>query len=95
MRAITSEEQQVLDLLGSAWNAFLKLEAIHPDDNPEFRAAIHAAQNIVLSRPAFEEQRTELKQPIVVHVDMCRGGDIKRIQHIVYESLQKVLQEGK
>lgn len=53
MSAITVSEAQVLDKLGAAWNAFLLLKPEHPDDLPDFRHHIHAAQRIVLSRVAF------------------------------------------
>ena len=44
------QEQRVLRKLSEAWNAFLKLEGGHPDDQEDFRRAIHAAENIVLAR---------------------------------------------
>lgn len=48
---LTPQEAIVLDQLASAWNAFLALDVEHPDETTEFRSSIHAAQNIVLSRP--------------------------------------------
>jgi hypothetical protein len=43
-------ETIVLNLLAEAWNNFLTLPVLHPDDQHEFREAIHQAQNIVLAR---------------------------------------------
>ncbi len=40
----------VIFLLCKAWDKFLELPEAHPDDNTEFRHAIHAAQNIILAR---------------------------------------------
>lgn len=51
------QEKQVLDLLGKAFDAFHKLESLHPSDLPEFTHAIHAAQNIVLSRGTVRAMR--------------------------------------
>ena len=47
---MTEEEKIILDLLADDWNKFVELKPYHTDDIPEFRAAIHRAQNIVLSR---------------------------------------------
>jgi hypothetical protein len=49
---LTEKELATVEALASAWNCFLKLPIEHPDDQAEFRRAIHCAQNIVLSRPA-------------------------------------------
>jgi hypothetical protein len=45
-----TRERKVLNLLGQAFMEFAKLKPAHPDDKGEFKHAIHAAQNIVLSR---------------------------------------------
>lgn len=55
MSLLTKEELEVLDHLGEAFNRFQALPTIHPRDLPEFVLAIHAAQNIVLARPALRE----------------------------------------
>lgn len=47
---VTDEERAVAVALADAWNAYLKLPIEHPNEQPEFCAAIHACQNIVLSR---------------------------------------------
>lgn len=55
MMAVTPEEQEVVSLLGEAWNAFLKLPKEHPDEHSEFRHAIHTAQNMILARSGTRE----------------------------------------
>lgn len=55
MRDLTEEELFVVNLLGTAFNAFMALPKIHSADAPEYAQAIHKAQNIVLSRPAAEQ----------------------------------------
>lgn len=52
---MTADEKRVIDLLGEAWNAFLKLPIQHADDVPDMRGAIHDAQRIVMSRPAYRQ----------------------------------------
>ena len=49
---LTENELEVLRLLGEAWNTFVALDRKHPDDNDEFRHAIHAAQQMVALRVA-------------------------------------------
>jgi hypothetical protein len=56
VRDLTAREQQVLRLLGDAFNVYSELPHVHPNDGREFVHAIHAAQNIVLARPATEQQ---------------------------------------
>jgi hypothetical protein len=48
----TEDERRVLELLGAAWNRFAGLPVQHPADKDEMARAIHAAQNIVMARPA-------------------------------------------
>ncbi len=48
--AVTRAEQAVALLLAAVWNAYLLLPIEHNDDQAEFRALIHAAQDKVLSR---------------------------------------------
>ena len=50
----TQEEERLVGLLGEAWEMFLELPVIHGSDKEEFMRAIHAAQNIVLSRAAMK-----------------------------------------
>ncbi|MEO7212630.1 hypothetical protein [Mucilaginibacter sp.] len=47
-----TREKEVMNLLTSAWNSWCMLEddpnkTIHPDDDVDFRKAIHDAQRIV------------------------------------------------
>lgn len=49
---LTSDEHEVLNKLTDAWNAWLKLESKHTDDDAEMRHAIHAAQRMVAIRVA-------------------------------------------
>lgn len=50
--SLSEAERACMTYLVQAWNAFVVCPVLHPDDQAEFRAAIHAAQNIVLARPA-------------------------------------------
>ncbi len=47
---MTKREQEVLDKLADAWNAFCKLPRVHPSELPEFQSAIHQAQGLVACR---------------------------------------------
>ena len=48
----TAQESNVLDHLRNAWEAFLILDTEHPDEQNEFRYAIHLAQQIIATRLA-------------------------------------------
>ena len=48
--ALTKDEIKVLDRLAEAWNAYLLLDATHPDDVDEFRHTIHEAQRHIMAR---------------------------------------------
>lgn len=52
---MTPEELEVIDLLGQAFNKFVELPILHFMDQREFCTAIHAAQNIVLSRAGLRD----------------------------------------
>lgn len=52
MPELTPQERALTLALAECWNSFLKLPSEHPSDQGEFLRAIHAAQNVVLSRPA-------------------------------------------
>lgn len=56
---LTRDEQAVLDTLAEAWNQFSQLEVEGEDiwDQTEFTHAIHAAQYVVLSRPALRQMK--------------------------------------
>ncbi len=40
-------EQKVLDSLVDAWNSFVELPVMHPDDHDEFRHSLHNLQRII------------------------------------------------
>ena len=44
---MNKEEQKVLEHLVDAWNTFVKLPVMHPDDNNEFRNSLHNLQRII------------------------------------------------
>ena len=48
---LTEQERAVSQKLAEAWNLYLMLPIEHPDDQDEFRRAIHAASAKVLMRP--------------------------------------------
>lgn len=54
MRTLTDQEKEALNALGAAATLFFKLPAVHPSDRVEFVHHMHACQNIVLARPAYE-----------------------------------------
>ncbi len=56
---LTHDENVVLNTLVEAWNAFAKIPHSENgwDDRIEFLSAIHAAQNIILSRPTLREMK--------------------------------------
>ncbi|CQR09268.1 TPA: hypothetical protein ACTR19_001336 [Yersinia enterocolitica] len=49
---LSADEQRVAQMLGDAWNQYLKLPIEHPCERDEFCRAIHVCQSIVLARPA-------------------------------------------
>ncbi len=56
MRDLTADEQAVLDKLADAFIASRALPVVHHSDNAEIIQAIHVAQNIIMARPAVEEE---------------------------------------
>lgn len=79
VKLLTYDEQVVIDRLADAWNKFLTLPEVHSADKTEFMAHIHAAQNIIMSRPVIREQ-TKI-DPILFqrnamfrhsHVNICK-----------------------
>jgi len=56
---MTDDEVLVVHLLADAWNAFCDLPEEHPSDADEFCRAIHAAQDIVLARPARRDLKAD------------------------------------
>ena len=51
------DEQKVIEGLVTAWNEFVKIEKLHPDEQDEFRHLIHSAQYMIMSRPMRREYR--------------------------------------
>lgn len=45
--------QDVMRLLGEAWNAYQALPVVHPWHQQEFMSALHHAQYIVVAREAW------------------------------------------
>jgi hypothetical protein len=58
---LTVNESNVLRQLAEAWNQYIELPEVHPQDRDEFMRAIHAAQNIVLARPATKIEMEKRK----------------------------------
>lgn len=46
-----SAEWDVYSALSTAWNLFVALPMLHPNDNLDMAHAINAAKNIIMSRP--------------------------------------------
>ena len=66
MRDLTDAEQHVLDLLADAWQGALELPGVHASDGPEMAHLLHGAQNIILARPAVEQQNEDRDQGLSV-----------------------------
>ena len=47
---LTKKEGRVMDALEEAWNGYAELKAQHPQDQGEFLAAIHRAQDLLALR---------------------------------------------
>lgn len=47
---LTEQEAKVAQMLGDAWNEYLKLPKEHPMERSEFCTAIHRCQDMVLAR---------------------------------------------
>jgi hypothetical protein len=52
-------ERETILALAVAYNCFRRLPIEHPDDEAEFRQAIHRCQALVASRPARRALRDE------------------------------------
>lgn len=59
---LSPEESDLVRRLGECFFDFTKLLVLHPADEDEFMRAIHAAQNIVLARPAFLDVNSRVKE---------------------------------
>lgn len=62
MRDLTKDERRVIDALADAWALYGNLYEVHRSDNGEFTFAVHAAQNIIMARPAVEAYAEEKKR---------------------------------
>jgi hypothetical protein len=60
---LTDDEKLCLKCLADAWELFSKLSSKHPDDDNEFRSAIHDAQKMVALRVARRVDTDIWKQP--------------------------------
>jgi hypothetical protein len=56
--AITDDEIRITEMLGRVWNEYLVLPVEHPMDRDEFCRAIHACQDMVLSRSGRREMNS-------------------------------------
>ena len=65
MRDLTDAEQHILDLLATVWMLAGSLPHVHPADAPELVHHIHAAQNIILARPAVEQQGDDRREGVI------------------------------
>jgi hypothetical protein len=61
--SLTELECSVAHKLAEAWNLFLLLPAEHPDEINEMRAAIHAAQGLILSRTGRRQINSRQTSP--------------------------------
>ena len=59
MIQFTADEKKILSLILEAWNTYDELPVLHFDDRHEFAHAIHAAQNIVISRVVLRDEANE------------------------------------
>jgi len=60
---LTEEETRILHLLANAWNEYVRLDKKHPDDNDDFKRAIHQAQQLIALRVARRVDPLIWKQP--------------------------------
>jgi hypothetical protein len=51
----TGKEIIVLNTLAKTWELFLELPVLHLDDRLAFSAIIHAAQDMILTRPGLRD----------------------------------------
>lgn len=58
---LKAEEHRLAQMLGDVWNAYLELPIEHPCEREEFCRAIHACQDMILSRPAIRAMHPDKK----------------------------------
>ena len=63
---LTDQEAKVAQMLGEAWNEYLKLPVEHPMGQEEFCSAIHACQNIVLARCGVRAFKSTQSVPLEI-----------------------------
>lgn len=61
---LTPEENEAVEHLASAWNAWMKLESLHPNATIEFNRLVHAAQYMVMARPVQRQFNTATHEDI-------------------------------
>lgn len=44
------KEESIMHLLKCAFDAFVKLDVMHPDDQQDFNKGIHECQNVIMRR---------------------------------------------
>lgn len=86
---LTKQEQEVINKLAEAWNAFIELPVEHDDDLTEFRQGIHRLQEKILARPArnfLNEKPPEIKgmevrpaDPPRVHLKILADNELAKI----------------
>ncbi len=64
---LTDQEARVAQMLGEAWNEYLKLPIEHPMEQKEFCSAIHACQNMVLARCGARALKSA--QPVALEIE--------------------------
>jgi len=47
---LTAAERRIVTFLSSAWNMFIQLPDMPPDDRADFQRAIHEAERIIAQR---------------------------------------------
>ena len=63
---LTDQEAKVAQMLGAAWNEYLKLPIEHSMEQKEFCSAIHACQNIVLARCGVRAFKSTQSVPLEI-----------------------------
>jgi hypothetical protein len=54
---MTEKEKNVMDNLIDAWNNFLELESMHPDEKNDFKDGIHKCQYVLMARDYRRENK--------------------------------------
>lgn len=87
---MTSLEVKAIEATKEAWNAFMDLPIMHPDDQNEFRYHIHAIQNIILAREGqrvlkgIEDMRDiAAKLKNISIPSLIKGGIVKGNQNCI------------